>query len=134
MTTQKAGMSENIILWRDSVAAGDDVFAPHEQKIKIENDETIETTMEKILATNYLPNIQGGKATWIVVGKNSLAVVAQEWSKPHFFIKTTTYTKDLIDSTNEWQLEFRYWCQVDPNRVTESIIQGKPLPDKFGRD
>ena len=134
MTVYKNRQSLNIIIWRDSVAAGDDVFAPHEQKVKIEDGETIETTLEKILETHYLPKIQGGKATWIVVGKNSLAVVAQQCSKPLFLIEANTETKDLLDFTNKWHLDFRYWCQVEPNEVAESIKQGKPLPDKYGRD
>jgi hypothetical protein len=134
MAAQTGRKSQNIIIWRDSVAAGDDVFAPHEQKIKVENDETIETTLEKILATHYLPNIQGGKATWIVFGKNSLAVIAQQWSKPHFLVESVSPTANLIEITNDHHLEFIYWCQVEPNEVVASIEQGKPLPDKYGRD
>ncbi len=126
--------SKKIILWRESVAMADDVFAPHEKKIKVENDETFESTLEKILATHYLPSIQGGQATWIVVGKNPLAVIAQQWSKPYFFVEIFAQTKDLIEFTNDHQLEFKYWGQVEPNKIIASIEQGKPLPDKFGRD
>jgi hypothetical protein len=125
---------ENIIIWRDSVAAGDDVFAPHEIKIKVENTETIESTLEKILATHYLPSIQGGKATWIIFGKNPVAIIAQQWSKPHYLVAPVTHTKDLIEFTDDHQLEFIYWCQVEPNEVVASIKLGKPLPDKYGRD
>ncbi len=134
MNAQQKTRSKSIIVRRDSVAAGDDVFAPHAQKINVERDESLEFTLEKILATHYLPSILGGKATWIVVGKNPLAVTAQQWSKPHFLVEPVTRTQDLIDFTNEWQLEFRYWCQVEPNEVVASIKQEKRLPDKYGRD
>ena len=134
MNMQQKNGSKNIIIWRDSVAAGDDVDAPHEIKIMVENDESIETTLEKILATHYLASIQGGKATWIVVGKNPLAVIAQQWSKPHFLVTSSAHTEDLIEVTKKYQLEFRYWCQVEPNEVVASIEQGKPLPDRYGRD
>jgi hypothetical protein len=134
MNMKQKSRPKNIIIWRDSVAAGDDVFAPHEKEIKFENNESIETTLEKILATHYLPSIQGGKATWIVVGKYSLAVIAQQWSKPYFLVESFAHTKDLIELSNDHQLEFKYWCQVEPNEVVASIEQGKPLPDMYGRD
>jgi hypothetical protein len=134
MNIQPKRRSKKIIVWRESVAMADDVFAPHETKIKIENDETFESTLEKILATRYLPSIQGGQATWIVVGKNPLAVVAQQWSKPYFFVEATSQTKNLIEFENDHQLEFKYWSQVEPNKVIASIEQEKPLPDIFDRD
>jgi hypothetical protein len=134
MNIQQKSRTKTIIVWRDSVAAGDDVFAPHEIKIEVENNESIETTLEKILATHYLPSIQGGKATWIVVGKNSLAVIAQQWSKPHFLVESVARIENLIEFTKDHHLEFMYWCQVEPNEVVASIEQGKPLPDKYGRD
>lgn len=134
MNKQKEIKPQSMIIWRDSVAAGDDVFAPHEQKIKIEDDETIETTLEKIVASHYLPSIQGGKATWILVGKIPLAIVAQQWSTPHFLVKSGARTKDLIDLSHEWQVEFRYWGQAEPLEVIANIQQGKQLPDRYGRD
>jgi hypothetical protein len=134
MNMQPESSSKDITIWRDSVAAGDDIFAPHEIKIRVEYDESIETTLEKILATHYLPSIQGGKATWILVGKSSLAVIAQQWSMPHFFIKLNARTESLVEFTNKWQLEFKYWCQVEPDEVAACIEQGKPLPDRYGRD
>ena len=84
MNEQQKKEAENIIVWRDSVTAGDNVFSPHEIEIKVDPNESIETTLEKIILTRYLPSIRGGKATWIVVGKNPLAVIGQQWSKPHF--------------------------------------------------
>lgn len=134
MNIQSKKRSKKIIVWRESVAMADDVFAPHEKKIKVENDETLESTLEKILATHYLPSIQGGQATWIVVGKNPLAVIAQQWLKPYFFVEAIVQTKELIEFANDHQLEFKYWGQVEPSKVIASIEQGTPLPDKFRRE
>jgi hypothetical protein len=131
MSIQK---KHKVLVWRHSVSAADDLFAPHEKILKVKDDETIETTLDKILATHYLPNIQGGKATWIVTGKNSLAVVAQQWLKPYFLMEATTPIKDLLDFTDERQIEFLYWRQVEPNEIIECIKQDKPLPDQHGRD
>lgn len=134
MNSQKETESKTIIVWRDSVAAGDDFDAPHEKNITVSSDESIESTLEKALGEHYLPSIRGGKATWIVVGKKPLAVVAQQWSKPHYFVESNSRAGDLIEAANIPQLEFQYWCQVEPDEVIASIQQGKPLPDKYGRD
>jgi hypothetical protein len=134
MSEQKKRSFVNIIVWRDSVAAGDDIFAPHEIKIKVEDDEGIKSALEKILATRYLPSIQGGKATWILVGRKPLAVLAQQWSEPRYLVASNSHTKDLVESESDHQLDFLYWCQVEPNEIMESIVQGKPWPDRFGRD
>ena len=132
MNTQQKRRSKNIIVWRDSVAAGDDIFPRHEIRIKTEGGETFESVLGKILATHYLPSILGGKATWIVVGKSPLAVVAQQWSKPHYLVEPVAHIEKLIELENSHHLEFMYWCQVEPNKVVASIEQGKPLPDRFG--
>jgi len=134
MNTQQKRRSKNIIVWRDSVAAGDDIYPRHEKRIKTESDETIESVLEKILGTHYLPSILGGKATWIVVGKSHLAVVAQQWSKPHYLVDPTTLIENLIELKDGHHLEFMYWCQVEPQKVVASIEQGKPLLDRYGRD
>ena len=134
MISRQQREPKNIILWRDSVAAGDDAFAPHEVTIHIEYDESMEATLEKILATHYLPLIQGGKATWILVGRKPIAVVAQQWLEPHYLVESTTRTEDLIGSAGDHHLEFMYWCQVEPGEVVKSLEQGSRLPDKYGRD
>ena len=134
MNVQQGSSPENIIFQRDSVAAGDDVTAPHQETIKFESSASIESVLEKILAARYLPSIQGGKATWIVVGKFPLAVVAQQWLHPRYMIASTTPVEELIEFSAKYQLDFRYWAQADPNKVVDSIKQGKPWPDRYGRD
>ena len=133
MIRQSKRRSKNIIIWRDSVAAGDDFNPPHAKKIKAESNESIEEVLEKILGTHYLPSIIGGKATWIVEGKFPLAVIAQQWSKPYYLVEASTPIEGLVEF-NDHQLKFVYWCQVEPNEVIASIKQGKPLPNRYGGD
>ena len=134
MNTPQKRRSKIIIIWRDSAAAGDDINSPHEKRIKIDSGETVDSVLEKIFTTHYLPSISGGKATWIVFGKSPLAVVAQQWSKPHFLVDPTIPIENLIELKDNHHLELMYWCQVEPQKVIASIEQGQPLPDKYGRD
>ena len=74
-------MNKYITLTRDSVCAGDDVDAPHEMTLDINDCKNINDIMVKI-KNKYLPKISGGKATWIVRSCASIAVIAQEWELP----------------------------------------------------
>ena len=103
MSQQNKRRSKNIIIWRDSVAAGDDFNPPHAKKIKADSNETIESVLEKILGIYYLPSIIGGKATWIVEGKFPLAVVAQQWSKPFYLVDASTPIENLVEFVGDHQ-------------------------------
>lgn len=56
----------SILLTRDSVAAGDDIDAPHEKKIKLRSyiDPVV---LSREASTGYLPNVAGSGHTWICV-------------------------------------------------------------------
>ena len=55
-----------IRLTRDSVAAGDDVDAPHEKTFQLHPAERIASLVAKIRENRFLPTIHGGKATWFL--------------------------------------------------------------------
>lgn len=56
----------SIVLTRDSVAAGDDIDAPHEKKIKIRSF-TDPVSLAREASTNYLPNVAGTGHSWVCV-------------------------------------------------------------------
>jgi len=55
-----------IVLTRDSVAAGDDIDAPHEKKITIRSF-TDPLSLAREASTSYLPNVAGTGHTWVCV-------------------------------------------------------------------
>jgi hypothetical protein len=121
-----------IVIWRDSVAAGDDVDAPHELKIAPTDQESLASLITRIIQANYLASIVGGKATWILKsGKRALAVVAQQWPVPSFLVPAEHSARSYLNG-GECDLEFVYWCQVDPGQVFKCLSTGKPLPDRHG--
>jgi len=65
-----------IIATRGSVAMGDDVDAPHEQRFSFSDSTSIEQAIEKIVGSGYLASVQGG-ATWSAVSGVPICVVAQ---------------------------------------------------------
>ena len=55
-----------IVLTRDSVAAGDDIDAPHEKRIKIKSF-TDPVSLAREASINYLPNVAGSGHSWVCV-------------------------------------------------------------------
>ena len=123
----------SVIIWRDSVTMGDDVDAPHEWAVPLPANATLASLVTKILRKGYLPNIAGGLATWIVDGRQPVAVLAQQWSEPRWLVDFDVPITALRRETGRANFELRYWCQVDPERVSACLREGKPLPDRYGR-
>jgi hypothetical protein len=75
-------VSITLHLTRDSVAAGDDLDAPHRSTLLVPDDQITEALVAAIHASGYLPRIADGVATWSVVSDRPLAVIAQQWPEP----------------------------------------------------
>ncbi|MBV9878923.1 MAG: hypothetical protein JO180_00425 [Gemmatirosa sp.] len=122
-----------VVIWRDSVAAGDDADAPHEWVLSVPPDGTVGDVVDAIVRARYLASIAGGRATWIVEGAQPIAVVAQQWTAPRWLVAPDSPVAAARRPTGSPDFEVRYWCQVDPERVYESLRTGAPLPDRYGR-
>lgn len=129
-TEESLGLS----IERDSVCAGDDWNAPHHASIKVHRTSTLAQVLETIRSTGYLAHITGGCATWIVESDRPLAVVAEQWTTPRFLIAPDTHIATCQSNDGSNRLFFRYWCQVDPDRVFDALQAGRPLPDQYGRE
>lgn len=106
---------------RDSVAMGDDVYAPHEIEFDLSSAATLEDVIHKIKAMSYLPKIYGGKATWVLYnGSTPLAVIAQQWEQAKIFDCRDLAIQKLF-LKEEVNLFFRYYAQQDPNDVFATL-------------
>ena len=121
-----------LVVWRDSVAMGDDIDAPHELRLPAAPDATVGDVVKRLLAANYLASVMGG-ATWIVEGERPLAVLAQRWKKARFLVPLETPVWTAARADGAPHLDVRYWCQVDAGRVFDALRSGQPLPDRYGR-
>src|SRR5262245_30955230 len=101
-------------LTRDSVAAGDDLHAPHTMRLEIEKRATALDVVAAVLQHGYLPKISGGKATWAASSREPFALYAQEWTSAKS-IGTPKGIDWLASDGGELRLHFSYIAQVDPN-------------------
>jgi hypothetical protein len=123
----------SVIIWRDSVAMGDDIDAPHEWRVALAANATVAKLVTEILQKGYLAMIAGGRASWIVEGRSPVAVLAQQWSAPRWLVDSETPLTALRRQTGRANFEIRYWCQVDPEEVFACLRDRKPLPERDGR-
>ena len=122
-----------IVVWRDSVAMGDDADAPHELALPLPSDSSLAVVVDALLRARYLASIAGGRATWIVEGERALAVLAQQWDAPRWLVAPETAVSTVTRPAGRPHLELRYWCQADPERVYACLRAGEPLPDRYSR-
>lgn len=106
---------------RDSVAAGDDVDAPHLLEMDGPAQDDVGAAIAKILATRYLPRVSGGKATWSVTSRRILAVVAQEWRAPRLLWSADSSYRGLDTAGGKLRLHFNYHAQQSPDVVLEIL-------------
>jgi len=105
---------------RDSVAAGDDLES-HAKRFTFAEGMAIEESIKRIVASGYLPQIGGGKATWSVSSGAPIAVVAQQWSEPKYVSWQPVDTSKLRRLGSVVGLRFNYHAQRDPDVVLEIL-------------
>ncbi|MES3024835.1 MAG: hypothetical protein V4857_24965 [Pseudomonadota bacterium] len=130
--SSKAGPARKLVIWRDSVSAGDDCDAPHALQLDLGGNETLQEIIDRLVSANYLASISGGRATWIFeAGSRPLAVIAQQWPQARALVDAAQGYAQFVDARGECHFNFKYWCQADPERVFACLREGKPLPDKY---
>jgi hypothetical protein len=122
-----------IVIWRDSVAMGDDVDAPHEWAMPATLDTTLAEVVGQLLDARYPASIIGGHATWFLEGDRPLAVLAQQWDAPRWLVAPGTTVTTVRRPSGPPDLQLRYCAQADPERVYACLRDGEPLPDRYGR-
>lgn len=111
-----------ILVTRDSVAAGDDIHAPHAMTMKGPSEVSVMAAIDAVLAGGYLPRIAGGRATWSVASNMLLAVVAQQWREPKILGAVVEDSYEGLDSAGgALRLHFSYHAQQDPDVVFEVL-------------
>ena len=110
-------MSLTLHLTRDSVAAADDVDAPHELALLVPDDTTTAAMVAAILDADYLPRIASGKATWSVFSERTLAVIAQQWPEPRMVSDLPHPPEQLRREAGGYRFHVNYHVQQDPETV-----------------
>jgi hypothetical protein len=111
----------DIYATRDSVAAGDDIDAPHGCSFYFPDGTPVMDVIARIVAGGYLARISGGKATWSTVSGFPIAVVAQQWTEPRPVRWPEVKVSELESRNGIIYLHFNYHTQIDPEVVFEVL-------------
>lgn len=109
-----------IRLTRESVCAADDCHAPHEKNLTVPDDSTVQDLAETI-QREYLPKIQGGRATWSLVTRVPVAVLAQQWREAKVIFPFDDVVAKLASPGGPVRLHVNYHAQLDPDVVLEVL-------------
>jgi len=115
------GSGANLYVTRESVAAGDDVDAPHARTFALPQGASLETALATVMSARYLPSISGGLATWSVASGIPLAVIAQQWQAPRMLFGASDNPDALDRAPGLLRLHFNYHAQLDPEIVLEVL-------------
>jgi hypothetical protein len=112
-----------LLVTRSSVAAGDDVDAPHRIELDGPDGEDVEAAIAAVVGSGYLPHVSGGRATWSVSSGRVLAVVAQEWPTPRMLwgVDRSLCGLDVVRDT--LRMHFSYHAQLDPQLVHDVLAR-----------
>ena len=118
---EQRGTGMNLYVTRESVAAGDDVDAPHARTFALPHEASLETALVTVMSARYLPSISGGLATWSVASGIPLAVIAQQWPAPRMLSGVSDNLDALDRAPGLLRLHFNYHAQLDPEIVLEVL-------------
>lgn len=104
-----------IYVSRESVAAGDDVYAPNAKSLSVPDGTSLREIVRSIAQSGYLPQIAGNQATWSVTSNIPVAVVAQQWAEPRMLDPLSLDELDCNDGV--LRLYFNYHAQIDPETI-----------------
>ncbi len=119
-------------LTRDSVHPADDIDAPHLKKVYLPGDITIEGIATWIVEKRYLPNIQGGTATWSLVSIRPIAILALQWDKPKMLRIFPDGLEGFDFANGVLRAHLYYHAQQDPDVAHEVLAASESVPSNFG--
>jgi hypothetical protein len=111
--------SMRVQVTRDGVGAADDDL--RDLTLNVPQADTLESLVTSVFGIHELPRIAGGLATWCLVSRWPLAVIAQQWPAPRIVPWPTPPISDckIVDGTV--QFHFTYLAQIDPEVVFEVL-------------
>jgi hypothetical protein len=122
-----------ILLTRGSVSQSDDVDAPHQREIVLQDGLSLKEIAATILGSGYLPTIAGGRATWSITSRVPIAVLAEQWRTPKMLTAIPSRLSDLDYHDGVLRCKVGYLAQMGP-RTAARLLQHPLTVDAILRD
>ena len=108
------GRNMLIVARRDSVCAGDDIDAPHEQRFSMPATATIMHLFLELEKMRYLPSIAGENERWeAYLNQKLICRFQKDIGNPSFVVPGDTPLSKFASDTPEIIVNLRYFCSFD---------------------
>jgi hypothetical protein len=116
------------VIWIDRIEMGDDIDAPHECVVRLSAGAPVANLVSEIRRTNYPARVAGGLATWIVEGKQPVAVLAQQWSEPRWLVDSEVSIAALGRETGRATSKYSTGAKSIRSGCMHACVQGSLCP------
>jgi hypothetical protein len=109
-----------VLVHREAVRGVDD-SAPFAKAVHVPDSATLAEFLKMQSVREYLPAVDGGRATWVCDGDVPLAVVTQEYREPWLGPAANRPLIQLAGTLPNPHFSFRYLAQESPEDAFKSI-------------
>lgn len=109
-----------VLVHREAVRGVDD-SPPFAKAVHVPDSATLTEFLKMTSVREYLPAVDGGRATWICQGDVPLAVVTQEYREPWLAPVANRRLIELAGNLPNPHFSFRYLAQELPEDVYRTI-------------
>jgi hypothetical protein len=110
-----------VALTRDGVCQGDDADA-HERGIVLQDGLSLKEIVVAISEADYLPTIAGGRATWGVISRVPIAVIAQQRRRPRMMGSIPSRPNDLDYRDGALRCHLMYFADLSPRLAARILL------------
>jgi len=104
----------SVVLRRDSVCAGDDIDAPHEEKIVMPSTATLAQLFLELEKIKYLPSIAGKNESWeAYINQKLICRFGKNIDHPTFVVNEDITLSKFSSTNSEISVQLRYFSSLD---------------------
>ncbi|GGZ82862.1 hypothetical protein [Algibacter mikhailovii] len=86
----------SIIVTRESVCLGDDVFSPHESKFSLNKTDNLIQLTDSIIKMNYLSEVQSYRTPWLMlINGEEIAIFNKNSDKAKFLVTEKRFNESF---------------------------------------
>jgi len=113
---------QSVRMTRDSYCASDDADAPHEQRVAIMSDKTLEDVVRVVHQKARAFMRRNSGESWVITSKHPIAVVCGEWEKPKMVLRTVRRIEEsVILRGTTAHMHFCFMQEIDPETLYKAM-------------
>lgn len=121
----------HVLVQREDLRDADDAGSIKVRRFEVSDAATVVDFLRRVRTSNLVPNLAGGRATWVVEGDRPLAVLTQEYREPWALVGANVRLVEVAGRLPRPHVGLRYFAQRSPEDVFREF-GGDPV--RLGRE